>query len=421
MRFKAYQGLLAITLLFVSSVAGWAQPDLVGSEFQVNQNRDSNQLKPVVAFSPAGHSLIVWENDLHGIMGRFYDRNGSPMSAEITLVANQTLPSLPASGEISIRTEPALIYLPNGEFLVFWTEERDFVSADYFYVYREIREQDVRGQRFSAAGKPLGASFRVNDETAGFQRRPKAALRAGGVVVVWEGGVLSGVSQSVQGRLLTRRGQAQGGEFRLDSGQAPKVRSLAVAAVPSGQAIVVWEIDHADGPNIVTRFLNQAGAPTGAEHLANMSTAGRQRRPAVLATRDGNFLVAWQTNVNTTPRQHGIKGQFVSSEFTWFGPELTFTDDGGSTQVAPALALLPSGNIVVAWSDWTDTYPLGIYALTVDPAGRPLGKKVALNKDRVYPQYQNSVAANAHGDIVAVWEGQIQRGRAIAGRRLADD
>src|SRR5215210_1973699 len=228
MRFKPFQWLLATTLLLMASVSGWAQPALVGEEFQVNQNKDSRQLEPVVAFSPAGHALIVWENDIHGIRGRFYDRNGSPTSAELNLVPNRELPTVPGAGEVLIRKEPDLIYLPNGEFLVFWTEEKEYLSVSYFYQYLKILEQDVRGQRFSATGERLGESFLVSETTAGFQRRPKASLRAGGVIVAWEEGSTTRISLSVHARLLTRRGEAQGSELRVDSSRpAQVVRSLA--------------------------------------------------------------------------------------------------------------------------------------------------------------------------------------------------
>ena len=77
MRSKPVQWLMAAALLSTIAIPGWAQPELVGGEFKVNQN-DSRQLSPQVASSPSGNSLIVWQNDLHGIQGRAFDRNGNP-------------------------------------------------------------------------------------------------------------------------------------------------------------------------------------------------------------------------------------------------------------------------------------------------------------------------------------------------------
>src|SRR5215218_6828868 len=161
MRSKPVQWLMAAALLSTIAIPGWAQPELVGGEFKVNQN-DSRQLSPQVASSPSGNSLIVWQNDLHGIQGRAFDRNGNPTTPELILAGNN-LPDLPASGVFNVHKEPAVAYLPGGEFL----------------------EQEVYGQRFSAQGAPLGQRFRVNPTTTHFQRRPQVAVRPGGVVVVW--------------------------------------------------------------------------------------------------------------------------------------------------------------------------------------------------------------------------------------------
>src|SRR5688572_9028871 len=123
MRSKPVQWLVAGALLFACAVPGWAQPDLIGDEFRVNQYGKGRPLKPMAAFGPSGNSLIVWEHDNLGIAGRFFDRDGVPASAELLLVANANLPTIPARGEVTLRKDPALLYLPNGEFLLVWTEE----------------------------------------------------------------------------------------------------------------------------------------------------------------------------------------------------------------------------------------------------------------------------------------------------------
>jgi hypothetical protein len=419
MRFKGFQWLLATTLVIISSVPGWAQAELVGEEFQVNQNRNFRQLEPVVAFSPAGHALIIWENEVHGIRGRFYDRNGSPRSAELKLVPNQELPTAQGSGEVVFRKEPDLVYLPNGEFLVFWTEEKDYVTVSYFYQDRQVLEQDVRGQRFSATGERLGASFLVNEVTAGFQRRPKAALRAGAVIVAWEAGSNTRAARSIHSRLLTRRGEALGSELRVDSGQTPTVRTMSMAAAPAGETLIAWEADRAGSPDVLARLLGRDGAPLGAEFVANPSTFGRQRRPAVLATRDGNFLVAWQS-YDEPSSLHGIFGQLYSAAGARIGSEIKITGGIGDLQVSPILALLPTGDMVVTWMEWIKNSPVGLYTVAIDSAGRRIGTDIAITRDALIP-HQSSIAANAQGDILAAWEKPVTRGRAIAARRLTDD
>lgn len=422
MKSKPVQWLLAVILLTAVSVPGWAQPELVGEEFKVNENKNPRQLNPQVAFAPSGSALVVWENDRHGILGRTYDRHGNATSAELVLVANKNLPGIPAMGEVLVRKEPALVYLPSGEFLIFWTDEKDHLVLDHFYERREILDQDVYGQRFSPAGAPLGERFRVNATAAGLQRRPKAAVKTGGLVVVWEQ-AQSGKerdSLSLSGRLLTRRGAPTSGEFRIDSGASAEVWNPEVAANAAGDFLVAWEAGAADAPDVFARLYDKDGAATGSEFVANPTTLGRQRRPAVLAVRNGDFLVAWQSYVSGGS-VHGINGQFYSSHGVRIGSELGFSHGSGDVQISPALALLPSGNIVVTWMDWVSTWPVGLFAVLVDASGRRIGEEQLISQERLFPQYQTSVAANAHGEILAAWEGRMKRERAIAARLMQAD
>lgn len=419
MRTKPYQWLAATALLLASSVPGWAQPDLVGEEFKVNQNTTSRQLQPVATFHASGKAAIIWENDIHGILGRFYDRNGAA-SAELTLVANKNLPGIPAKGEVLVRKDPAVVQLPNGEILLFWTEERDYLVLDHFYENRKVLDQDIMGQRFDAAGAPLGERFQVNAATDGFQRRPKAALKPGGLVVIWESGKDATNSRSVQGRLLTRRGKADGDEFRVDSGRVPEIWNTALAANAAGDFLATWETTDADGPGVAARLYDMSGKAMGAEFGVNAATAGRQRRPAAIATQNGDFLVAWQGFKDAT--FHGIYGQLLSSKTgARIGGQVQIGHGTGDVQISPALALLPSGEIVAAWMDWVNTWPVGAYAVILDSTGRPAGDEVLVSQEKLFPQYRISVAASASGEILVTWEGRLARGRAIAARRLQAD
>ncbi len=421
MRSKPVQWLMAAALLSTIAIPGWAQAELVGGEFQVNQNNIPRQLSPQVASSPSGNSLIVWENDRFGVLGRAFDRNGNPTTPELVLAGND-LPGIPSIGKVMVRKEPALAYLPGGEFLVLWTEEKDFLSLDYFYERRVVLEQEVFGQRFSAQGTPLGQRFRVNATTTHFQRRPKVAVRGGGVVVAWEQAPKTGErnSTAIYGRLLTRRGAPTSGDFRIDASQSPEIWNVAVAANAAGEFLVAWESGDVQSPDILARLYERDGTPLGGAFVANPATPGRQRRPAVLATRDGDFLVAWQSFMKDTPT-HGIQGQFYSSAGARIGSEFQISKGVGQVQISPALALLPSGNIVVTWMDWIGTLPIGAYAVVIDDTGVPLGDEVLISQERLFPQYQMSVSANAHGDVMVVWEARVNRERAIAARHLQAD
>ena len=400
----------------LSAAAAWAQPALVGHEFRVNQSRESLQLAPVAAFGSSERCLIVWESDIKGILGRFYAANGRAVSAEITLVANQKV-AIPSRGEVMVRKHPAVVFLPGGEFLLFWTEERDSLSIDQFYEDRDILEQSVRGQRFSAAGRPVEASFAVSQPGTGFQRRPHAVLSKDNVMVVWEGAEGWRTSLAISARLLTRRGQARGAAVRLDAGLGEHVRDIALASNAAGDVLAVWETSRQGDFEVVARPLDRNGALAGPELDPFGSSVGRQRRPAVVATRGGDFLVAWQGWLPGGSR-YAIFGQPVSPAGVAVGAERQLATGVGEDQIAPALALLPSGNVIATWLDWVGATPIGIYAVVVDESGFALGREVRVSEDKVYPQYQNAVAASPRGTIFTAWESRLDRGRGIAARRL---
>lgn len=402
----------------MSAMAAWAQPALVGHEFRVNQSRESQQLAPLAAFGSSDNCLIVWESDIKGILGRFYAASGKPASTEITLVANRQLPTIPARGEVLLRKHPAVVFLPGGEFLLFWTEERDSLSIDQFYEDRHILEQSVRGQRFSASGKPLEASFAVSQPGTGFQRRPHAVLAKDNVMVVWESAEGWRTSLSVSGRLLTRRGQTRSAVVRLDAGQGSSVRDIVLASNAAGELLAVWEMSREGDFEVVARPLDRNGAVSGPELVPYASSVGRQRRPAVVATRGGDFLVAWQGWLPGGGSHYGIFGQLVSPAGVAVGAERQLATGVGEDQIAPALALLPSGNAIATWLDWVGATPIGVYAVVVDETGLPLGPEVRVSEDKVYPQYQNAVAASSRGTIFTAWESRLDRGRGIAARRL---
>ena len=87
------------------------------------------------------------------------------------------------------------------------------------------------------------------------------------------------------------------------------------------------------------------------------------------------------------------------------------TDRAGS-------GLLPSGNVIATWLDWVGATPIGLYAVVVDETGFALGREVRVSEDKLYPQYQNAVAASPRGAIFTAWESRLDRGRGIAARRL---
>ncbi|HEX2223586.1 MAG TPA: hypothetical protein VHN15_05215, partial [Thermoanaerobaculia bacterium] len=231
--------LAALALTTTMTSPAWSAPRTVGDEILVNSNSESKQRNPVAAFHPSGRYLVVWENDKNGLRGRFFSREGRPVSNELGLVGNDVPSAVPFIGEVSVRKDPALAMLASGDFFLFWTEERAHLRTDIFYESRTVLDQDVFGQRFFADGRPSGTPFRVGTTTAGNQARPKAVLLQNGrVLVVWEG-------TGVYGRILSRNGQ-----FLTDEVKVANFHRLIGNAAPAvnsaGDILIAWESTDGD-------------------------------------------------------------------------------------------------------------------------------------------------------------------------------
>jgi VCBS repeat-containing protein len=153
-------------------------------------------LPGVVALTGGGFA-IAWvdgsgDADGSGIRARLFAAGGEPAGASFAV---NTL----TAGDQQL---PALAALPDGGFVVGWSDGAGGASAD-----------DIRAQRFDAGGNPVDAEFVVNAHIEGFQTYPAlAADRASGTLVVaWADTAASGIGDddgAVLQRLFTPGGVA---------------------------------------------------------------------------------------------------------------------------------------------------------------------------------------------------------------------
>jgi hypothetical protein len=408
MKMKPMLWLTALALLPAASAPALAQPQPLGAEFRVNANVESKQHNPVAAFNAAGSALVVWENDKNGLRGRFYGRDGSPLTDELGLVANQKLQTIPSRGIEILRKDPAVAFLPTGEALLAWTEERDMVSVDVFIEHRTVLDRDVFTQKFTAAGLALGAPVRLS-VSPGFQSQPKILLRGNGAdaVVVWQSDdqTLSSAGDGIFGRLVRpATGQASSGEMRISP--PGLAASASIAPGSNGGFAVAWEAADASGQGIFFRMFGKMAQPQGAEFRVNSTVAGLQRRPAIAADPNtGGWLVVWQGQAGSSVKASHIYGQFVGAGGSFVGPEFRVAQGVALAQVAPSLAGIAGGHFLVTWLDYTDPFPLGLFAVETDKLGRAVGSEVEINSAPIGAQSRTSIAVSPFGNVLLPWEG----------------
>jgi hypothetical protein len=410
MRKRAFRLSIALSLLALPVLAE-VQP--LGSPFRVNQTNDYKQKNPVAAFAASGNALVVWENDQNGVRGAFQRLDGTAVSGQLTLVANENLAGRP-EGLVRSRKDPAVAFLADGNFLLAWTEERAYLRASPFFENREIQEQDIFIQRFNAAGAPAGARYRVNSAVAGFQAVPKIAVLSGGAgaVVVWKntfsGGLLQG---GISARLIGPTGQPTGNDLKVS--QEATADHTAVAAGRNG-FLVVWDSTVNGQVDVFGRLYETSARPSGPTFRVNVSAAGTQRWPAVATGSDGNYLVAWLGHVISRSDVH-IYGQFVSAVGGFMGTTFPISRTVGS-QLAPALAAARKGFV----ASWLEGYSLGygIQAVELTNLGARVGNEVTVVPLRAFKNYRQSLAADGRGGFLIPWEGYNGDAQVINARGL---
>jgi hypothetical protein len=410
MRSKPFLALAGALVMFTLALPAWSAPQALGSEFRVDSSASQQQRNPTAAFNGAGGGLVVWEDELVGLRGRFVDAGGNAVGAELALVDSQLLPQVPGDGPVVNRFDASVAFLPTGEFVLAWTEQAGFLRTDYYWESLDVHSQDIFVQRFSADGDPVGRRYKVNDSSVGLANRAKLVVRPGGdALVVWnsdsgKAGINPG--DGVFARFLSVRGRPAGAPFKVNSNDALWGAGAAVGVDSKGNFLAAWESRTSHGPSVATiaaRLFDASGDPAGAEFRVDSNNDGPQRRPTVAADQGGNYLVAWQGLFHDVSHSR-IFGQFVSSGGGLLGRQFQVSSGYGKAQMVPSAAAAPGGTFVVVWMDYQDWFPLGLAGVQIGAGGNPIGGEFWVNDRQVNSQLRTAMATDGAGRFLIPYE-----------------
>jgi hypothetical protein len=184
----------------------------------------------------------------------------------------------------NLQRNPAVATTGDGAFIVVWQSDQDGSNDGIF------------AQRYTSAGATAGSEFRVNTYTAGFQANPAVAINNGGsFVVVWQSTDQDGSSYGVFGQLFDAAAAPVGSEFQANTQTAFDQSFPDVAMDAAGSFVVAWGSTAQDdaGRGVFAQLFDATGARSGTEFRVNSTTTGDQDLPAVTATGDNAFVVAW--------------------------------------------------------------------------------------------------------------------------------
>ena len=374
-----------------------------GAEFRANTYTTLRQGGPSVAMDASGDFVIAWNSDYqdgssYGVYARRYDASGIPQGSEFRVNTYTT----------GRQSGPQVAADADGDFVVAWTG----------YAGQDGSEHGVFAQRFNATGSPQGGEFQVNVYTTGTQIGPSVGMDAAGNFVVSWSGPREGFPFSVHMRRFDAAGVPLSGDVRA-SDYVQHSGSI-IAMQPGGDFVLAWNSNLQDGSalGVYGRRFRADLTRAGDEFRVNTYTTGNQRRAGIAVDGDGDFVVAWNSDLQdgsgdgVFAQRYGVVPEATALSFAFAAAphrlRLTFDRDVSASlgtndlvvQNLTTMQAVPSSDFSVSYDTTTNvatfTYtgttagiagmlPDGRYTATLLAAGvttiqgAPLAADVVLN------------------------------------------
>jgi hypothetical protein len=147
------------------------------------------------------------------------------------------------------------------------------------------------------------------------------------------------------------------------------------------------------------------GSAALADIQVNTFTTGDQRLPAVARAGNGNFIVVWESN-DQDGHYAGVFGRRFDSAGAPLGGEFQVNTYTTNSQGYPSVAADAEGNFVVVWQTiYQEDYSYGLAGRLFDSAGNPVGGEFAVASYTTDEQWRPAVGVAPGGDFVVTWNG----------------
>ncbi|MBN2089144.1 Ig-like domain-containing protein [candidate division KSB1 bacterium] len=411
----------------------------VGVNFKVNDDAGfSKQDYPAVAVDVNGNFVVVWQDLRNGnwdIYAQRYSSDGSKQGSNFKINDDSGTESQTAS---------AIVMTPGGGFIVAWRDTRNGNPDIYLQRFESngntqgsntrvdddpgISEQkeptvavagngnfvvgwldkrnnnsDIYLQIYANNGNKQGSNIRVNDDTGiEPQYHPAVAMNFdGSFILVWtdeRNGDLD-----IYGQRFNTAGARNGVNFRVNDGTGSSAQLYPAVAVDGrGYEFVVWEDERAGSSDIFTQKYTNLGVKIGNNYkIQEDSYKEDQKRPRITADNTGNILIVWQDDRN---EDRDIYGHRYYNTGVPGSSNLKINDDvGSSAQLNSSLAADANGNFVIVWEDYRTGFG-EIYGQRFTNTGNRLGPNFMINDDssnanQKYP----SVGMDDEGNFIVAW------------------
>lgn len=347
---------------------------------------------PGIATNSSGTSLVAWitdQNQYGHVFGQLISADGTRSGTNIDLVP---------TGVGRKQAQPAVAPLPDGRWLVTWSEESE--SGDENILYRFL----------TANGSPLGSVMRANSDLFSDARQSSPDVMCDGekALLVWADDRTSGFD--VWGRWIDLEGNPIAPEATMrEATDAPGDLDPRVIRSPNGDFAVQWFGGIDNRQRMMARLFDSTGAARTNSFVFDDPNVDVQMRGGRLApASNGGWIAAWSDNrtfaFNCYARAIDVSGQGSSLETIYSVPK-------SAAQVYGDLALFPDGRAIAVWSDM-QFGALTVFGRFLDETGRPIGESFqvsgvppnaifdTIDSIEAIADYSPSVAASEDGFVV---------------------
>jgi hypothetical protein len=264
---------------------------------------------------------------------------------------------------------------------------------------------------------PQGTEFTILGSIPGDQVWPTVALSPTGGCVAWQDNVIDKTGGGLGSALLTTTFQA-GSTARINNTAIGVHLRPKVQLLPGDNVLFVWESTVGATPAIYARFAKNAAPKKSSTYGANFYgtnfytgdirlntyVAGHQVDPAVAALPDGSAIIAW-SSFGQDGSGYGVFARRLKSDGAGAtAKEFRVNQYTPNNQRSPAVAALPNGNYVIAWISEQERSAKGVdvYARIFTDAGVPLTDEIAINSGTL-PCSSPAIAPLGDGGFTVVW------------------
>ena len=255
----------------------------------------------------------------------------------------------------------------------------------------------------SLNGQILKAEERVSDDWGlRWKGEPAVAFYQNRIVIAWEdrrecnSDIYYQIFDSLGNKIFANR-KANDDYTQEDQ------RGTAVAFLPDGRFLIVWEDWRNDYGDIYAQIFDFDGNPLGNNFRVNDDPIGYawQYHPSIGIKSNGEFIIVWQDGRNGN---WDIYAQIFDANGNRQGNNFRINDDNSSSwQLSPNIKVNKNNYWLVCWEDERNGNG-DIYAQIFNSANQRIGRNFLVNDDNTQnPQYSPACASDTFGNFIIVF------------------